>query len=385
MAPDGAHRTPHRGTRVHVDVPSSPARPYDVVVGAGMLDTLPARLGAAAPARAYAIVTPAPLADLYGSRLLASLTAAGVDAHLLPIPDGEGHKTRATWADLTDRMLALRLGRDCAVVALGGGVTGDIAGFVAATYMRGVPVVQVPTTLLSMIDASIGGKTGVDTEAGQNLVGAFHPPRLVLVDPLLLRTLPPAELRSGMAEAVKHGAILDRAYFEQTARDADAILSLDADALERLVARSVELKAAVVTEDPYERGRRAILNFGHTVGHALERAAGYALPHGLAVAAGMVAEAALGEAVGITEAGTAQRIDDVLRRFDLRVPIDLPAADVADAMRLDKKARGGVPRFVLLRTIGACAPDTRGGWTHAVPDTEALRAMELLHQGGSAV
>src|SRR5690606_4159708 len=196
-------------------------------------------------------------------------------------------------------------GRDCCVIALGGGVAGDIAGFVAATYMRGVPFVQLPTTLLAMIDASVGGKTGVDTAAGKNLVGAFHAPRIVIIDPLTLRTLPETELRSGLAEAVKHGAILDAAYFDWIADHVDDLLARDHAALEYLIARSVDLKANVVSEDPLESDRRAILNFGHTVGHALERCTNYRLPHGFAVSAGMCAEAALGQAAGFTNRGAA--------------------------------------------------------------------------------
>jgi len=385
MTPQPAPRPPQRGLRVHVDVPPPVTRPYDVYVGAGSLSALSARVGMAAPAGAYAVIAPESVAALYGSLVIDQLAAAGHAVHLLTFADGEAHKTRATWSALTDRMLELRLGRDCAVIALGGGVTGDVAGFVAATYMRGVPVVHVPTTLLSMIDASVGGKTGVDTAAGKNLVGAFHPPRMVLIDPLLLRSLPQDEIRSGLAEAIKHGAILDEAYFEEILQQADAILRLEPESLERLVARSVELKASVVVEDPYEQGRRAILNFGHTVAHALERVSGFDLQHGFAVAAGMVAEAVLGEQAGITEAGTRRRLVDALQRFGLPVSLPHAAADVADAMRIDKKARDAQPRFVLLARIGQCAVDERGGWTHAVAPDAPVRALQEAFHGSSAV
>jgi 3-dehydroquinate synthase len=221
----------------------------------------------------------------------------------LTFPPGEPSKTREQWARLTDALLAQGFGRDSGIVALGGGVAGDLAGFVAATYMRGLPYVQVPTSLLAMLDASVGGKTGVDTPEGKNLIGAFHPPAAVLADPRALATLPERDYRSGMAEAVKHGLIADAGYFAWMERDAEALIRRDEAALTRLVRRSVEIKAEVVSGDELEAGRRAILNAGHTVAHALERATDYGLPHGEAVALGLVAECALAEALGVAPAG----------------------------------------------------------------------------------
>ncbi|MGH7466007.1 MAG: 3-dehydroquinate synthase, partial [Longimicrobiales bacterium] len=250
-----------KGIRIRVEARGATAPGYEVFVRNGALDELASRITAAAPAAAYAVITPHGLADSYGARAVDSLRGAGLNAELLAFDDRESHKTRETWAALTDRMLELRFGRDACVIAVGGGVTGDVAGFVAATYMRGIPFVQVPTTLLAMIDASVGGKTGVDTGAGKNLVGAFHSPAVVIVDPAALRTLPAVQVRSGLAEAVKHGAILDTKYFTWIGDHADDLLALDPAALAHLIARSVELKAAVVSEDPLEDGRRAILNF----------------------------------------------------------------------------------------------------------------------------
>jgi 3-dehydroquinate synthase len=267
-------------------------------------------------------------------------------------------------------MLELRFGRDSCVIAVGGGVAGDLAGFVAATYMRGVPLVQVPTTLLAMVDASVGGKTGVDTDAGKNLIGAFHAPRLVLADPLVLATLSPTQFRAGMAEAVKHGAILDRKYFEWIEANLDAILALQATPLEELVARSADLKARVVMDDPYEHGERAALNFGHTIGHALELQSGYELPHGFAVAIGMVIEAAAGEAAGITEPGTRMRIAQLLTRVQLPVSPNLVhVGTLLDALRLDKKARRARPHFALPARIGALARPPGDAWTFELPDS----------------
>lgn len=360
--------------RVHVDIRLEPAHGYDVIVHPGALHDLAAHVTAAAPAAAYAVITPDALADGIAARVLGVLHAAGLSAALLTFPDGEAHKTRETWAALTDRMLELRFGRDSCIIALGGGVTGDIAGFVAATYMRGVPFVQMPTTLLAMIDASVGGKTAVDTPAGKNLVGAFHSPRTVIIDPGVLRTLPDTELRSGLAEAVKHGAILDAGHFAWITDHVDDLLSREAGALEHLITRSVELKAGVVSEDPHETGVRAILNFGHTVGHGLERASGYGLAHGFAVAAGMCIEAALGEAAGVTRAGTSEALAQLLGRLGLPTHRRADTDELVHAMRIDKKARRGLPRFVLLREVGTCARDDRGAWTHEV-DENVLKSV----------
>src|SRR5438128_5476184 len=267
-------------------------------------------------------------------------------------------------------MLALECGRDCAVIAVGGGVVGDVAGFVAATYLRGVPHVQVPTSLLAMIDSSIGGKTGVDVPAGKNLLGAFHQPRLVIADLDVLGTLPPVQLAAGMAEAVKHGAIADAAYFAFLEREAAAVTARDPAALERVVRRSVEIKAEVVAADEREAGRRAILNFGHTVGHAIEATAKFAVLHGEAVAIGMAYEARLAEALGVAEAGTARRIRGLLEGYGL--PVELPDTATVDglvaAMQLDKKTRDGTVRFALPRAVGVMCGDRQAGWTVTAPE-----------------
>jgi len=354
---------------VPVPLPAGRDASYDVVIGPGALDELPTRLGVACPAARYAVVADATVAALYGEAVTARLTAAGLDTQLFPFPAGESHKTRATWAELTDALLAARIGRDGAIVALGGGVTGDLAGFVAATFLRGLPFVQVPTSALAMIDAAVGGKTAVDVPAGKNLVGAFHQPRLVVADTGTLRTLPAAELANGLAEAVKHGAIADATYLGFLEKGAAVILARDAGTLEHVVARSVEIKARIVAADPQEAGRRAVLNFGHTVGHALEAAAGFTLPHGAAVAAGMVAEARLGERAGRTASGTATRIAAAVTRFGLPATpppgLDVPA--LVDWMHADKKARAGALRFALPAAIGTADGDDTRGWTTAIP------------------
>jgi len=347
------------------------------VVGRGLLAELPRHLAERCPAAAYAVVSDSRVAELYGARVVAALEAAGLRARLFPFPCGEWNKTRATWADLTDALLAARVGRDGAVVALGGGVTGDLAGFVAATYLRGVPLVQVPTSLLAMIDASIGGKTGVDVPAGKNLVGAFHEPRFVLADVETLATLPRQHVAAGVAEALKHGVVADAGYFAALVGDAGPIRSRDLDALERVVARSVAIKEAVVAEDPREAGRRAVLNFGHTVGHAVEARSGYGLLHGEAVAIGMAAEARLAETLGVAEAGLCAAVTGALERFGLpvAVPAELPAGDLLETMLGDKKVRAGTVRFALPQRIGAMAQRADGAWTVDVGVDDILQLL----------
>jgi 3-dehydroquinate synthase len=296
----------------------------------------------------------------------------------LTFPPGESSKTREQWARLTDALLAQGFGRDSGIVALGGGVAGDLAGFVAATYMRGVPCVQVPTSLLAMLDASVGGKTGVDTPEGKNLIGAFHPPAAVLADPRVLATLPERDYRGGMAEAVKHGLIADAGYFGWMEREAGALLRRDEAALTRLVRRSVEIKAEVVSADEREAGRRAILNAGHTVAHALEHATAYGLPHGEAVALGLVAECALAERLGVAPGGLGKRVAGLLERLGL--PVRLAAAidpeRVVRAMGSDKKSRGAKVRFALPRDLGAMDDGER--WTREAPDETIREALGAI-------
>lgn len=299
----------------------------------------------------------------------------------LVVPAGEASKSRTQWTALSDRLLDLAFGRDSAIVALGGGVVGDLAGFVAATYLRGIPCVQVPTTLLAMLDASVGGKTGVDTQHGKNLIGAFHPPAAVLADPLVLRTLPEREYRAGLAEAVKHGLIADAGYFAWLGASADAIARRDETTLATLVRRSVEIKAAVVGEDERENGRRAILNAGHTVAHAVEHASDYALAHGEAVALGLVAECELAEAMGIGRRGLGAEVSALLGRLGLPVRLAeaVPRERVMAAMAADKKNRAARVRFALARDVGSMFPGEQ--WTVAAEERVISVALDRLSRG----
>jgi len=338
---------------------------YPVIVGPEVFEDLPRFVSESAAARRYAVISDDNVAALHGHAVMESLREAGYDASLYTFPAGEAHKTRESWSILTDEMLEAGFGRDSCVVAVGGGVTTDLAGFVAATYLRGVPVVQVPTSYLAMIDASVGGKTGVDAAAGKNLVGAFHPPRAVLIDTSALRTLPRAERAQGLVEAFKHGAILDRPYFDSLGSDLDRLLEADADAAAQAVFRSVELKADVVGADEFEGGLRQILNFGHTLGHAIEAASKFEIGHGSAVGLGMLLEAQLGEEMGVTERGTRAKLAAPLARLLGPMPVFDPEA-VVPYLKSDKKVRGGEIRVVLLKRLGEA--DKGDGWSHAVPE-----------------
>lgn len=337
---------------------------YDIILGPGVLASAPGLLAERCPASQYVVITDSTVAPLYGHQLTSAL-GAEVTATLVTFPAGEWNKNRETWSALTDQVLAAGIGRDGAVVALGGGVVGDVAGFVAATVLRGIPYVQVPTTLLAMIDSSIGGKTGVDTAHGKNLVGAFHQPRAVIADVSTLKTLPAIHRSAGMSEALKHGFIADALYVDSLVRDRDRIMDAEPAALVEAVRRSVEIKASVVADDERELGRRAILNFGHTVGHAIETVCGYEILHGEAVALGMIVETELGKQLGFTEASTATLVREAIEVFGLptKITVDASADQLLDVMAHDKKVRDGSVRFALPRRPGEMARGNAGEWT----------------------
>ncbi|TVR63330.1 MAG: 3-dehydroquinate synthase [Gemmatimonadales bacterium] len=354
---------------------------YPVVVGPSALTQLPDLLRDRAPAHAYALVADDRVMELHGDTVAEAVGRLGRPVHRLSFPHGEENKNRGEWIRLTDALLERGVGRDGCVVALGGGVTGDLAGFVAASYMRGIPVVQLPTSIVAMVDSSVGGKTGVDVPLGKNLVGAFHPPRFVLADTELAGTLPRAERSQGLAEAVKHGAIVDAPYLERIVAEADALLAGADPATTRMVSRSVEIKADVVSRDETEGGLRQILNFGHTLGHALEAASGYRLPHGSAVAVGMILEARLGERLGVTEPGTAVRLQEAVAAVELPTepPAGLSRARVMELLARDKKARAGSVRFVLLERLGRVFSGKGDGpptWSRSVPEDALVSVLD---------
>jgi len=361
---------------------------YNVHIEAGGLLTLPELCRGLLGGRRLVVITDDTVARYYdewtrGTAEARSLGARSSDAGIrvtgevrLTFPAGEAQKSRETWSRLSDEMLALGLDRGTAILALGGGVVGDLAGFVAATYLRGVPFVQIPTTLLAMVDASVGGKVGVDTPLGKNLVGAFHPPAMVVADPLTLLTLPERTFRAGLAETVKHGLIADAEYFAWIEANARRLLTRDLGLLTHLVHRSVEIKAAVVAEDEREAGRRAILNAGHTVGHGLEQESAYQLAHGEAVGLGLIAECRIAERLGLAPNGLSDRVVALLRVLGLPVRTGGPVilSRVLEAMTHDKKNRDGQVRLALPVELGAMHA---GGGSWTVPVTEEHLAQAV--------
>ncbi len=337
-------------------VVSAGAQAYPGYIGWGILDDLGRRMREAGLSGAACVFADTLVFKAYGRRVLASLKGAGfaIDHHFLP--PGEPAKTLASAERAYEWLAQRRAERGHVIVALGGGMAGDLAGFVAATYLRGMPFVQVPTTLLAMVDASIGGKVAVNLPAGKNLVGAFHQPRLVLADVETLASLPPRELRSGWAEVVKHGLILDRALFEDVRRQAQPLQSLDRDVAPEIIRRAARIKAQVVSADEREApgGPRTLLNYGHTLGHALETATGYeGLLHGEAVSIGMTAAAEIARRMGLLDEASVRAQAEALSAFGL--PLRAPPVDwaaVRQAMGVDKKVEGGKVRWVLLERIG---------------------------------
>jgi 3-dehydroquinate synthase len=314
-----------------------PGGQYAIVVRAGALAALPPAIQREHLSGHVVIATDTTVAPLYALRLQAQLPHAAV----ITMPDGEQHKNLDTVRQLYDQLVAAGADRHTTVVALGGGVVGDTVGFAAATYMRGVRLVQVPTTLLAMVDSSVGGKVGVDIPQGKNLVGAFKQPEVVLIDPEVLATLPPTQWRAGMAEVIKHGLIADEGLL-------DASLHTPERAVE-LITRAVRVKVRVVEEDPYEHSVRAYLNLGHTFGHAIEQVTQYAWLHGYAVAVGMVAAARLSLRLGLCDHALVDRVEAVLNALGLPTRLgDLPAEALYAAMATDKKWQGGHSRFILL-------------------------------------
>jgi len=340
-------------------------RSYPIHIGRGVLDRAGSLLQTQSMRRVIVVTNPT-VAAHWLSPLLRSLTAAGIAADTITIPDGEAHKHQRTLDDLLTRLLEMRAERGTALIALGGGVVGDVTGFAAAIYQRGMPFVQVPTTLLAQVDSSVGGKTGINHPLGKNMIGAFHQPRMVLIDTACLATLPPRELAAGMAEVIKHGAIRDAGFFAWLERNVAQLAASDPDALRHAIHESCVIKASVVAMDEREGGVRAVLNFGHTFGHAIEAHAGYgAWLHGEAVGAGMVLAARLSARVRGLPAGDVDRLVTLLQQ--LAVPTAAPSLPLArwlDLMGRDKKVAAGRVRFVLLDALGVAVV------TDAVPDAD---------------
>lgn len=327
---------------------------YDVHCRWGALDDIGTLMRDAGLSGSAFVITDDAVGPLFADRAVASLERAGFEAHVHTVPAGESSKNLAAAARAYDWLVERHAERGSPVVALGGGVVGDLGGFVAATYLRGVPFVQAPTSLLAMVDASIGGKVGVDHARGKNLVGAFYPPCLVVQDTSVLASLPERALREGFAEVIKHGLVLDPPMLEALEHDAQPLLAAEPRLITQIVARNAGIKAHVVSEDEREGGRRMLLNYGHTVGHAIEAVTGYSdIRHGEAISAGMMAAAAIGERAGVTATHVAHRQRALFARYGL--PVAHPGVDadaVIDAIAYDKKVAAKRVRWVLLEDFG---------------------------------
>jgi 3-dehydroquinate synthase len=351
------------------------ARSYPILIGEGLLDDTSV-IGEAVAARDVMVVTNDVVGPLHAATLMRGLGDRRVE--IVVLPDGERHKTLATLGRVFDALVAARMNRDACIVALGGGVVGDVAGFAAACYQRGVDYVQVPTTLLAQVDSAVGGKTGVNHPGGKNLIGAFHQPRAVVSDARSLSSLPARELAAGLAEVIKYGLVADVEFLAWLEANLEAVRALEPAAVAHAVRRSCEIKARIVAADEHEHGQRALLNLGHTFGHAIENAAGYGeWLHGEAVAAGMLMAADLSARLGWLTRGDVDRVATLLRRAAL--PVDAPRIGAARALALmgmDKKVQGGRIRLVLMPRLGA-------GVVTAEYPADALAAVLAAHFGSA--
>jgi len=359
--------------RVKVELGS---RSYDILIGRDLLAELGPRCRKLGLGSRCAIITDSNVAPHYGEETQRLLEASGFQTTIITIPPGEKSKSLKYVGACYDTMAKHRLERKSFVVALGGGVVGDLAGFVAASYLRGIPFVQVPTTLLAQVDSSVGGKTGINLKAGKNLVGAFYQPKLVLCDLATLDTLPERELRAGLSEVIKYGIIYDALFFRRLEEQLEGALKRDPAILAKIIARCCAIKAEVVSQDETETGLRAILNFGHTIGHALEAISGYGkYLHGEAIALGQVCAARLSQKILGLPSADAERIRALLERAGLPIEAHLTAAQkqkILAAMKLDKKVSAGEIKFVLARQLGK---DEHG---QKVPESEVLAVLEKI-------
>ncbi len=328
---------------------------YDVAVAPWLIDKIPEILeNMGYKTSKYVIITDSNVKDLYAMAIFKRLNTAGFNGDLFSFKAGEKYKTRKTKEKLENKMLKKQFGRDTFIIAVGGGVCGDIAGFIAATYMRGIPFIQVPTTILAMVDSSVGGKTGVDTKTGKNLIGAFHQPHAVIIDPEMLQTLSREERLNGIAEMIKHACIKSKELFEDLKKYRQDVLNVNSAVITGIIAKNVEIKARVVEQDEKESNLRMILNYGHTTGHAIELLSNYKLGHGECVAMGIAVSCEISVLKGIMQKQTADKIINLISEYGLpvNVPDFINIDEFMDVIKLDKKSRSGKAKFVLIKHVG---------------------------------
>ncbi|MEK6794535.1 MAG: 3-dehydroquinate synthase [Spirochaetota bacterium] len=359
--------------RISVTIPAGLPRRYDITVGEDLFDAAAAFIAKEFPKRRIAVVTDSHV-NRYSARLLSALSAVGRGADVCVLQPGERTKKLATIERITDHFFARGYGRDSVFIALGGGVVGDMTAFAASIFTRGVPFVQMPTTIVSMVDSSVGGKTGVDTRYGKNLIGTFDQPQTVFASLDLLTTLPDDEYRFGFSEVIKHALIRDKALFALLEKNIDKIRARDMSFLADCIARNIEIKKSVVEKDEREGGLRQILNFGHTIGHAIERASNYRMNHGRAVGCGLVYESIISSDLGHLTQTDVTRIADLLRGLSIVTPARFDPRRIIPLTRADKKAVGGKARYVMLSSIGTVRSE-KGVYSFPVDDAVASRAL----------
>lgn len=324
---------------------------YEIEIGSGLAHQQSQYLNSLSSK--FAIISDENVANLYGQSFIDSFRFSASEIHLFSFPAGENSKTRSMKEILENQMLEKGFGRDTCVIALGGGIATDLAGFIAATYCRGIPLVTIPTSLVGMVDASIGGKTAINTPFGKNLIGAIYQPKKVVIDPLFLTTLSKKDLSNGFVEMIKHGMVADQILFENLENNSEHFFKLNLPFIETMIAKNCSIKKEIVEQDEFERGKRHLLNFGHTVGHALEKLTNYALSHGEAVGIGLMVESRLSLELGFIDQNLFERIKAVLIRYGLsfELPFKISTPKILEAMILDKKSINGLPRFVMIDGI----------------------------------
>ena len=362
-----------------IQLSSEPARQYPIFIGGEMLSQLETLLSASFPKQQLVIITDHHVRKIYGEALEQALFERGHRVLLLSFRAGERSKSAKTKAQLEEQMLQHRCGRDTLVLALGGGVVGDVAGFVAATYLRGVAYLQLPTTLLAMLDSSVGGKTGINTSHGKNLIGAYWQPSAVIADFSCLKTLPKKQFISGLIEAIKMFLTSEARHFYEVEENLDTLLAGKPQLLEQVMSAAVSIKMGVVERDEKESGERMILNFGHTIGHALEHVSHYKMMHGYAVALGILVEMKISELLGILSPEDYRSVRNFLERLKITPSLlkGINVSEVLAATKNDKKVRGGVARYVLLRRLGE-VDKTGGAMAHPVNDEVVIEAFKKV-------
>lgn len=366
-------------TQLNIKLHAPAPKQYKAFVASGLLKTLPGILKKLKPVSRYVIITAGIVKKIAGEKLLQTLKKSGLQADLISFEGGEKTKNEKTHSELTHAMLAKKCGRDTMVLALGGGVVGDMAGYVAATYMRGVPYVQIPTSFLAMVDSSIGGKVGVDTPQGKNLIGAFWHPEAVIADIDCLKNLPEEQLVNGMMEAVKIFLTYDKSFYNSTLKNWQKILKKDSALLQKIIARSIELKIGVVVRDEFDANERMVVNWGHTIGHAIEHLSNYRLLHGYSVALGILVESKISQLLGVLSEKDFQNIRSSMRKFGInekelrKFKIDA----VIKQTLIDKKSGNGKVKYVLLERIGR-VKKTKGMFGHEVDQKTVKKALEFF-------